>query len=137
MVSLAFVDNFFPGVHRHHRDCAFDLGLPLRSPRLHHELFRPGHLPGSSAPTQDSPHSRCRDRCRDSVLSVFNPATFRDILTPAPGLDMPTLLRLIYSRFAAQEALSNKLDCEAAEEDPDAATDSPADGWVRRPDADV
>lgn len=84
MVPLAFVDNVFPGVHRHHRDCALDLGLPLRSPRLYHELFRPGHLPGSSAFVQDNPHGRCRHRRRDSVLSVFNPTTFDDVLTPTP-----------------------------------------------------
>lgn len=50
---------------------------------------------------------------------------------------MPTVFRLVYSRFAVQEALSNKLDFESREEDPDVATNSPADKWVRRSDVDV
>jgi len=36
---------------------------------------------------------------------------------PFPDLDMPTVLRAVYSRFAAQEILSDKLEPEAGEGD--------------------
>lgn len=65
---------------------------------------------------------------------MFNPTTVNDVLTPTPVLDMPTVLRSVYSRFAVQQALSDKLDFESAGEDPDVVTDSPAD---RRPEVDV
>lgn len=76
---------------------------------------------------------------------MFNPTAFNDVLTPTPVVDMPTVLRLVYTRFAAQEALSSKLSSEVAEEafqqypleDSHVATDAPADELARRPDVDV
>ena len=76
---------------------------------------------------------------------MFNPTASNDVSDAHSGLDMPTVLRLVYTRFAAQEALSSKLDSEVAEEafqqypleGPYVATDAPADQLARRPDVDV
>ena len=62
---------------------------------------------------------------------------------------MPTVLRLVYSRFAAQDTLSNKLESEAEgealqpvnhehlQEVPNVSTDAQADQLIRKPAIDV
>jgi hypothetical protein len=65
---------------------------------------------------------------------------------------MPTVLRLVYSRFAVQEILSNKLESEVdnveeqapppvdreyLRETPEMATDPQADQLIKRPAVDV
>lgn len=63
--------------------------------------------------------------------------------------DMPTVLRLVYSRFAAQDALSKKLESEAEvealqpedrehlQEVPNTSTDAQADQLIKKPAIDV
>jgi len=60
---------------------------------------------------------------------------------------MPTVLRLVYSRFAAQETFSDKLeyegevpqpiDREYLQEAPEMTTDPQADQLIKRPAIDV